>query len=655
VYRPAAIALLLTAATIIPVYGHSQNQKVYDQYVYLVKASDCAHEPKERALTGFRVHGIPGIITALHGVADSSNITVTSVDGKFRGGSVAISKVDIKNDLALLSSPELVRTQAEGLEVAPDTTIAVNTKVYVVGYPLSTYLEETKLPFTVGEPPFYELGKKLDVNLRDALLKRNSPSPSTSVLFLVGPLHPGHSGAPVLDSNNRVIAVANGSIRVSAGYGWAIPYRGITWKPAQANVDFHILQQHATNIALFSFDENPQDAQERITRTLEAIRENTARLLMLQSLSANKDRLEILRDYVPRIADKNVRFSERCIALAESINASVFQDTAAFEKAAELMEEKSVPLEEQRIGFPQLVDALAPLAPKHLDFIAREFATTKGWLETQLENGYAITFWWYVFQKAIADYPEVTLAALSDTSFAAHWYREFDGLCANLPEATLEKMESYPSRSTRGLAALQRVYRSNEEKAALPIILDLIDAETNDDLQLASQVLAVTNRKAVIDVPLAERALKIVKNDGPIVLRSSAPAVEIEDRGRESRFWAAEEYMVWSSQFQTISKALEKPLLDEARLYEATLQSLESNKPENGNGDLYARACIRALISLNKSMYGRGTPLEKRVSPDVQDALQRTFGHSSDLLWRVNINNLAEKWELAVKGQDYDP
>ena len=101
-YRPAAIALLLTAATIIPVYGHSQNQKVYDQYVYLVKASDCAHEPKERALTGFRVHGIPGIITALHGVADSSNITVTSVDGKFRGGSVTISKVDIKNDLALL-------------------------------------------------------------------------------------------------------------------------------------------------------------------------------------------------------------------------------------------------------------------------------------------------------------------------------------------------------------------------------------------------------------------------------------------------------------------------------------------------------------------------------------------------------------------------
>jgi hypothetical protein len=92
-----------------------------------------------------------------------------------------------------------------------------------------------------------------------------------------------------------------------------------------------------------------------------------------------------------------------------------------------------------------------------------------------------------------------------------------------------------------------------------------------------------------------------------------------------------------------------------ARFYETTLESLESNKPENGNGDLYARACIRALISLNKSMYGRGTPLEKRVSPDVQDTLQRIFAHSPDLLWRVNLNHLAEKWDLALKGQDYDP
>jgi hypothetical protein len=43
------------------------------------------------------------------------------------------------------------------------------------------------------------------------------------------------------------------------------------------------------------------------------------------------------------------------------------------------------------------------------------------------------------------------------------------------------------------------------------------------------------------------------------------------------------------------------------------------------------------------------------VSPDVQETLQRTFAHSSDLLWRVNLNNLAEKWELAVKGQNYAP
>jgi hypothetical protein len=653
VHRTTTLALLLIMASAFPFCAYLQGQQIYDQNIYLVKASDCLHEPKERALTGFRVRGVPGIITALHGVADSTNITVTSVDGKFKSGSVTLAKVDVKNDLALLSSPELVRTQAEGLETAPNPA-AANTKVYVVGYPLSTYLEETKLPFTVGDPPLYELGRKLDVNLRDALLKRNSPNPSISVLFVIGPLHPGHSGAPVLDSKNRVIAIANGSIREFAGYGWAIPYHGIAWRPVQGNLDFRALKQYATNISLFSFDDKPQEVQERITRTLEAIKEDTARILTLHSLAANKDRLEILRDYVPRIADRSVRFSERCIALAESIDASVFQDTAAFEKTAELMSDTSATLEEQRIGFPQLVAALAPLAPKHLDFIALEFASTSGRLGSPSPSHTSV-FWWYVFQKAIADYPEVTLAALSDTRFAVHSYAYFDGLCANLPEAVLEKMESYPSRSTRGLAALQRVSRSKEQKTAMPVIMELVDADTDDDLQLASEILALTKRKAVIDVSLAQKALKIIKTDAPVVLHSLGRSIGMEDRGREFRLMAAEEYLVWSAQFQVVSEAVEGPLLDEARVYETILQSFESNMPENGNGDLYARACIRALISLNKSMYGIRTPLDKRVSPGVREVLTRVFSHSADLLWRVNLNHLADKWDLAVKGQDYEP
>jgi hypothetical protein len=315
-------------------------------FVYLVTASDCTHEPRTRALTGFRVRGLRGIITALHGVADSQNITVTSIDGKFKGGSVTVSMVDIPNDLALLTSTELAAESPDGLDHAPSTTILANTKVFVVGYPLGTYLEETTLPFVVGDPPRYELGRKLNVDLREALRKRNSPSLTTTVLFLVGPLHPGHSGAPVLDANNRVVGVADGSIGLSAGYGWAISYDQIRWKSVRENQQFTLLKQQASGIALFAFDDRPKDVEARIARTLDAIKEDTSRLLKLQSLSASKDRLEILRDYVPRISDKTVRFDERCIALAESINAAVFQNTAAFEKTAELMLADDVPLEQ---------------------------------------------------------------------------------------------------------------------------------------------------------------------------------------------------------------------------------------------------------------------------------------------------------------------
>jgi len=656
-----ALATFLLAVVSASIPLHAESNGAYDQYVYLVKASDCLHAPRDRALTGFRLRGLTGIVTALHGVADSGNITVTSVDGKVRSASVRISKVDLKNDVALLTSPEFDRAPADGLDVAANPNVLPNAKAYVVGYPLGTYLEPTKLPFTVGEPPRYELGRKLDVQLREALQQRKSPDPSINVLFLVGPIHPGHSGAPVLDSSSRVIAIANGSIRLAAGYGWAIPFQAITWRTIQGNPDFQTLKSRAPNIALFSFDENPHVVQERISLSLDAIKEDTSRILKLQTLAASKDRLQILRDYVPRIGDNTVRFGERSIALAECINAGVFQGSAAFEKAAELVSQ-SYTLEEQRIGFPQLVASLVPLAPKYLDFITQECC---GELSTPVpsrsipaERSRASEFWWAVFQQTLAEYPEVTLAAISETRFAANRYSRLDRLCANIPEATLARMEGYPSRSVRGLAAIQRATRSREqERDAMPVIRELVDADGDEDLHLAAELLGLAKRHAIIDPPLAQKALTILKTDGPVVSESLGRSIGEPDRGRgrEFRLSAAEEYLVWSVQLEQISRTVGDPLAKVVEGYEVALQSFESTKPDRGNGDLYARACIRALISLNKGMYGVGTRLEKRVSFDEFILLGRVFSHSPEILDAINLAHLKTKWDAAVEGGQYDP
>ena len=216
-------------------------------------------------------------------------------------------------------------------------------------------------------------------------------------------------------------------------------------------------------------------------------------------------------------------------------------------------------------------------------------------------------------------------------------------------------MEAYPSRSARGLAAIETAAVHNAR--AIPVILSLLDAETDDDFHLASELLGLAKRRAIIDVSLARRSLAIIKEDGPVVLLSMRQAIgdPRSGRGREFRVRAAEEYLVWSAQFGAVSVDLEKSLVEAVDKYDTSLLEFEQSKPERGNGNIYVRACIRTLISFNRSMHGRNTPMEKRVSFEVFIALGRVFSHSPDLLDRVNIWHLKSNWETAMKGDPFDP
>jgi hypothetical protein len=219
-------------------------------------------------------------------------------------------------------------------------------------------------------------------------------------------------------------------------------------------------------------------------------------------------------------------------------------------------------------------------------------------------------------------------------------------------------MEAYPSRSVRGLAAIQRATRSREqERNAVPVIRELVDADSDEDLHLAAELLGLAKRWAIIDAPLAQKVLTILKTDGPVVSESLGRSIGEPDRGRgrEFRLSAAEEYLVWSVQFEQISQTVEEPLMKAGASYEVALQSFESKKPDRGNGDLYIRACVRALISFNKDMYGVGTRLEKRVSSDVFILLGRVFSHSADILDAINLGHLKTKWDAALEGSPYDP
>src|SRR5262249_54373265 len=73
-----------------------------------------------------------------------------------------------------------------------------------------------------------------------------------------------HSGAPVLDPQNRVVAVANGGLKAgTVGISWAIPYRDVRWERAASSAGLAALSRHDSHV-LFSFDDNPRAISNKI-------------------------------------------------------------------------------------------------------------------------------------------------------------------------------------------------------------------------------------------------------------------------------------------------------------------------------------------------------------------------------------------------------
>lgn len=224
--------------------------RAQEEHVYLIKMFDCTHRPFERSQTGFRVRGEKGLITALHGVADCQKIKA-SRKGLLLDQPLTIKKVDTDHDVALLSSPQIESAPGGGLNVADNIVWESLGTVKVYGHPYGiSSLERTLL---VSNPPLKPLKDLVPTDSLSILRDRRSPNHLTNVLNLQGHLLPGHSGAPVVDSRGRVVAVANGGLK--GGYAeisWAIPFGDIEWD-ADLYLKLKALAQHDPTI-LFDYD-----------------------------------------------------------------------------------------------------------------------------------------------------------------------------------------------------------------------------------------------------------------------------------------------------------------------------------------------------------------------------------------------------------------
>jgi hypothetical protein len=244
-----------------------------NQHVYLVVVQ-AAGKPKGILQTGFRLRGFKGIVTALHGVVGEKTISAWN-ERQSVFTNLVVSRVDIPNDLALLSGPELQNAPADGLESGRSETILQGESLTAWGHPVG--IRFNKKPVKVGDPPEEDLSNLIPPSSEKAFERRKSPDADIKIIYLSeGNLVPGHSGAPLLSASNRVVGVVDGGLLGGiAAISWAVPLSTIAWQDASAARSqlADLARQESSD--LFAFDAAPPRYFEGVakcqSRTLDTI------------------------------------------------------------------------------------------------------------------------------------------------------------------------------------------------------------------------------------------------------------------------------------------------------------------------------------------------------------------------------------------------
>lgn len=269
--------------------GLPSNIYAQAEHIFLIKAFNCSAGPKNRTQTGFRIHGLKGIVTALHGVAGCTTVKAQSKQGPVLSAALSMTAVDVDNDLALLTSDELNAVSDDGLTLMSSNNLTPLQSVKVTGHPYGIGSLTTQL--ILRDPPIRTLRELLTEDAITALAARKSPSPSISVLSVQGAIVPGNSGAPVFNISGEVVGVADGGLFGGAtDITWAIPVQNVQWKTISQTLTDRVRQLGSMNAdALFSFDEN---VPPRFPITLEEQKEFSKGLMATKVIVTSDGQLE---------------------------------------------------------------------------------------------------------------------------------------------------------------------------------------------------------------------------------------------------------------------------------------------------------------------------------------------------------------------------
>ncbi|MDD4964629.1 MAG: serine protease [Gallionella sp.] len=208
-------------------------QKVSQSAVKIEASGVDARGAWQHAATGFLWMDSSHVVTSLHVVDRSNNITVRYMDAD--GNMVASSSANV---VAVLKDSDLVLLRVTKPQDRKPLTINESPPVVkqtfdVVGFPLNiSVASNTTVTIRHG-------GNKLRTILgpKHLILVKSAPYPSVDVeiLNLEGSLVPGHSGAPIVNEQGQVIGIADGGLESGAiEISWGIPVKQLN-SLAQSN------------------------------------------------------------------------------------------------------------------------------------------------------------------------------------------------------------------------------------------------------------------------------------------------------------------------------------------------------------------------------------------------------------------------------------
>jgi hypothetical protein len=183
-------------------------------------ATGCEALPYERYFTGFKLKGERGILTALHAVVGCQQTTAVSSDNNTTTFSdLRIRQVDLDRDAALLLTATDEPNTSGGLEKGFE--VLAEERLTVWGFPYAFYrLLDT--PLTVHQVPFATWIGTNPETVKMLNARGGSPSLTAQMININGFFVPGHSGAPLINEKNEVVAIGGGGIQ-GLGFGLASP------------------------------------------------------------------------------------------------------------------------------------------------------------------------------------------------------------------------------------------------------------------------------------------------------------------------------------------------------------------------------------------------------------------------------------------------